>query len=106
MNEANQSLVIWLSMIRKQYKSVEWDSPFPWSSIIIDDKTTLGLLYVTKGFVGSLRFYVPVKIIAPLANFNFVICLIKSTFSLNKISSVDQVFFTTFQEKVSKLVFW
>ena len=48
-----------------------------------------------------LRFYVRCDFIVSSTKFNFVILLIKSFFSLKKIVSVDQVFFTEFSGKVS-----
>ena len=48
-----------------------------------------------------LRFYVSCDFIVSSTILNFVILQIKSIFPLNKIVSVDQVFFTIFSGKVS-----
>ena len=53
-----------------------------------------------------LRNYVPGHFIVSSTKLNFLILLIKSIFWLNKIVSVDQVFFTIFPGKVSKTWFW
>ena len=53
-----------------------------------------------------LRFYVHWFFIERSPISNFLICLINSIILLNKIPSVDQIFFTTFQGEGSKLNFW
>ena len=55
-----------------------------------------------NSFDSCLRFYGRWIFIECSLNSNFFVCLIKLITWLNKIASVDQIFFTTFQGKMSK----